>query len=316
MDIVARLLKSDEPAIRYKTLLNVLGENPDSPKARKSRNAIKKSPRAQLLLYERDKNGRIPYHPYHKWRGAHWALVNLADLCYPPGDKKLIPLRDQVYDWLFSKTHQQGINVIKGLTRRCASQEGNAIYSTLMLGIADKRTDELAKRLVEWQWPDGGWNCDKRTLAKNSSYIETITPMRGLALHAKITGNKDSRKAVRKAAELLLKRNLFKKQSDGGVMKESFVQIKYPRYYEYDYLFALVVLAEAGYIKNRKCKEALELLESQRLPDGGFPCQRKLYRVSDNIKYNRTSLVNWGENSKSRMNEFVTVDSLYVLNRK
>jgi hypothetical protein len=316
MDIVDKLLKSDEPAIRYKTLVNVLGENPDSPRAKRARQAIKKSPRAHLLLTERDRDGRNPHYPYHKWRGAHWVLVNLADLCYPPGDKMLVPLRDQVYEWLFSKTHQQGIKVIKGLTRRCASQEGNALYSTLMLGIADERADELAQKLAGWQWPDGGWNCDKNPRAKNSSYIETITPMRGLALHARITRNKKSRNAVKRAAELLLKRKLFRRQSDGGIIKESFVQLKYPRYYEYDYLFALVVLAEAGLVKDKRCKEAFDLLKSRWLPDGGFPCDRKLYRVSENKKYNRTSLVDWGRVSKKDANEFITVDALTVLRGK
>ena len=224
MDIIDKLLKSDETSIRYKTLVNILGENLESPKIKKARNDIKRSQRVNLLLSERDNNGRIPHHPYHKWRGAHWVLVNLADLCYPPGDKKLIPLRDQVYDWLFSEAHQKNIRLIKGLTRRCTSQEGNAIYSTLMLGIADERTDELARRLVEWQWPDGGWNCDKNPNAKNSSYIETITPLRGLALYSRITGEKSAARAVKKAAELLLTRHLFKRQSDGGIMKESFIQ--------------------------------------------------------------------------------------------
>jgi len=315
MEIIDRLLKSGEPAIRYKALVNILGEDPDSPKIKRIRNAIKKSPKAQLLLSERDKNGRIPYHPYQKWRGAHWVLVNLADLCYPPGDKKLIALRDQVYGWLLSEEHQKGIRQIKGLTRRCASQEGNALYSALSLGIADERADELARRLVEWQWPDGGWNCDRKPETEISSYIETITPMRGLALHAKITRNKDSKNAVKRAAELLLKRKLYKRLSDGTVMKGSFIELKYPRYYEYDILFALVVLAESGFIDDRRCSDAIRLLESRRLPDGGFPCVRKLYRVSSNIKHNRTSLVNWGGASKNAMNEFITADALYVLNR-
>ena len=99
-------------------------------------------------------------------------------------------------------------------------------------------------------------------------------------------------------------------------MKDSFVQLKYPRYYEYDYLFALVVLGEAGIISNSRSNEALELLKSRQLPDGGFPCDRKLYRVSRDIKYNRTSLVNWGDKSKGTLNEFITVDALSVLRRK
>jgi hypothetical protein len=316
MDIVDKLLNSDEPAIRYKTLVNVLGEDPDSPKARRAQQTIKKSPRTRLLLSECDRNGSIPYHPYQKWRGAHWALVNLADLCYPPGDKKLIPLRDQVYDWLLSKTHQQGIKIIKGLTRRCASQEGNAIYSTLMLGIADERADELARRLTVWQWPDGGWNCDKKPKARNSSYMETITPMRGLSLYARLTGNNDSKKAVKKAAEVLLKRKLYKRLKDGEIILDNFAEIHYPRYFMYDILFALVVLAESDQIKSKRCLEALQLLNSKRLADGGFPCERKLYRIKRDIKANRTSLVDWGGAKKTVMNEFVTADALYVLGGK
>jgi hypothetical protein len=92
--------------------------------------------------------------------------------------------------------------------------------------------------------------------------------------------------------------------------------LKYPRYYEYDYLFALVVLAEAGLVKDKRCKEAFDLLKSRWLPDGGFPCDRKLYRVSENKKYNRTSLVDWGRVSKKDANEFITVDALTVLRGK
>lgn len=42
----------------------------------------------------------MPHHPYSKWYGAHWILVTLADLGYPPGDQGLVPLREQVYGWL------------------------------------------------------------------------------------------------------------------------------------------------------------------------------------------------------------------------
>jgi hypothetical protein len=66
MDIIDKLLKSDVPAIRYKMLVNILGENPDLPGVRKARTAIKKSPRVQLLLSEQEKNGRIPYRSCRK----------------------------------------------------------------------------------------------------------------------------------------------------------------------------------------------------------------------------------------------------------
>lgn len=138
-------------------------------------------------------------------------------------------------------------------------------------------------------------------------------PLRTLALHARLTDIKDSRKAADRTAELLSKRRFFKQLRDGKVMAESFIRLHYPRYFEYDYLHALVVLCEAANTSDSRCHDALELLESCRLPDGGFPCDQKLYRAAKKPQGNRTSLVDWDGAGKSRSNEFVTLDTLYVL---
>ena len=77
-------------------------------------------------------------------------------------------------------------------------------------------------------------------------------------------------------------------------------------------LFGLKVLAEAGFIDDPRCQDALDLLESKRLPGGGWPAEKKYYRATDQeVRYR--SLVNWGGTSKRRMNEWVTADALYVL---
>ena len=198
--------------------------------------------------------------------------------------------------------------------RRCASQEGNALYYFLALGLADARTGELAERLIQWQWPDGGWNCDKNPTAMNSSFMESLIPLRALALHAEVTGNAASRTAAERAAEIFLKRRLYKRQRDGRIIKDDFVALHYPCYWHYDILFGLKVMAEAGFIGDERCYEALELLESKRLPDGGFPAEKKYYRVTEKKGTGR-SLADWGGASKKRMNEFVTADALCVLKR-
>jgi hypothetical protein len=71
-------------------------------------------------------------------------------------------------------------------------------------------------------------------------------------------------------------------------------------------------MAEAGFIHDERCREALELLETKRLPDGGFPAEKAYYRVTDKEVSGR-SLVNWGGTSKKKMNEFVTANALHVL---
>jgi hypothetical protein len=310
--LIDRLLKSEAPCIRYKTRVNVLGERPDSAAMKRLRRQIRSSARVRALLRERDRSGKIPYHPYAKWYGAHWVLATLADIGYPPGDDSLIPLREQVHAWLLSDHHGRSIKTIQGRIRRCGSQEGNAVHAMLALGLADERTEELILRLRKWQWPDGGWNCDKNPDARNSSFMETLVPLRALALHARLTGNKDSARAARQAAEIFLKRRLFKRRSDGAVIYDGFTRLHYPCYWHYDILFGLKVMAEAGFIRDPRGRDALRLLESKRLPEGGFPAEERYYRVTDKAETGR-ELVDWGGTSRSRMNEFVTVDALYVL---
>src|SRR6266581_7508601 len=163
-NFIERLYTWDESAVCYKTRVYLFDENPETPQAQELQDAIKTSERVRSLLAMRDAHGKLPSHPYSKWYGAHWVLVALADLDYPPGDETLIPLREQVYEWLFSDSRLRSIKqyTIAGRTRMCASMEGNAIFALLKLGLADERIDSLINRLLAWQWPDGGWNCDKK----------------------------------------------------------------------------------------------------------------------------------------------------------
>src|ERR671937_389507 len=76
---------------------------------------------------------------------------------------------------------KRGVPLMRGRYRRCASQQGNALRSVIALGIEDDRVDALVERLLRWQWPDGGWNCDRKPDADTSSFHETWLPTIGLA---------------------------------------------------------------------------------------------------------------------------------------
>jgi hypothetical protein len=310
--IIQRLLQSREPSIRFKVLTQILAHEIASTEIRNLQEEVRRSARVQRLLSERNADGQIPGHPYSKWKGAHWVLATLADLGYPPGDESLIPLREQVYGWLLSDGHRKGVRIIAGRARRCASQEGNALFALLALGLADERTEELAQGLRQWQWPDGGWNCDKKPEANHSSFMESLLPLRGLALHARRTGDERSRQAAERAAEVFLKRELFKRQSDGSLIDEEFITLHYPWYWHYDILFGLKVMAEAGWLDDERCRAALSLLKSRQLADGGFAAEKKYYQNNPKAKTGR-SLVDWGGTSRRQMNEFVTVEALSVL---
>ncbi len=327
--ITQRLLGSDEPSVRYKVRVGVVGEKSTAPSIVALRRAVKTSPRVQQLLANRRPDGRLEPigHVYQKWMGAHWVLATLADIGYPPGDRTLrYCVADQILscwlhpdairEWVCQDTpptrRRHGVPIVNGRARRCASEQGNALYSCVVLGFKDDRVHQLAELLIRWQWPDGGWNCDRKPEATHSSFWESLVPLRGLAAYARLTRDGNAQRAVERAADLFLKRHLYLRQSDGRIMNPQFVRLHYPCYWRYDILSALKVLGEAGFISDPRCRAALDLLESKRLPDGGWPAEERFYRVSASATSGAEG-VRWGQVSRKLMNEWVTADALAVL---
>jgi len=332
--LLDKLLTSEEPAIRYKTRVQILKENPHAPAIVSLQEEIRHSLRVQRLLSGRTLDGQLEPvdHPYHKWYGAHWVLVHLAEIGYPAGDRALLPLREQVYwCWLSEKMQRlvpcqdvsqvyraRGVPVIQGRARRCASQQANALYATLKLALADERAETLVSLLLEWQWPDGGWNCDKDPEAHTSSFTESHIPLRALALYSQ-QAKRDAAltSAILRAASVFLRRNLLRRRSSGQVIDAEFCKLHYPCYWHYDLLFGLKILTEAGFLHDSRCAEALDLLEQKALPGGGWTTDgRAYYRVGKpGAPLGRNSdKVSWGKQKGSPLNEWVTLDALYVLN--
>jgi hypothetical protein len=327
--LIAQLLRSAEPSIRWKTRAHVLGEDPRTKTMRALGEEIRSSPRVRALLSRRGDLGRegTRRRVYYKWQGLHWVRASLADLGYPPGDESLQPLRDRVLElWTGPAYFEEfeastkaaayagrGVPLIRGRYRRCASQQGNALYSTIRLGLADERVHVLAERLVHWQWPDGGWNCDRDPAANTSSFMETLLPMIGLAAYGRAYRKPAATKAARAAAEVFLVRRLFKRAHGGAVIAPDFVTLHYPLYWHYDFLGGLKAMAQLGRIRDARCADALDLLEERRLPDGGWPAEKRFYRVSRTTFAANADYVDWGGVAKARTNEWVTVDALAVL---
>ncbi len=317
LPIVTQLLASSNPAVAYRVRRGLLDEDPASPAMCALQEGIRTSALAQGLIGHRLPDGTIPIHAYGKWQGPHWTLYSLAEIGYPPGDASLLPLFDQSYRWLLSEKFLKFPSTViypgqEERVRRCGSQEGTAIFYALKLGFADARTEQLVQRLLQFQWPDGGWNCDKRPSASMSSLLETVYPLRALALYGQMTGDPKSTAAARRAAEMLLERRLYKRRRDGSTIDPDFTCTVFPYYAHYSFFFALKVLSEAGYVSDDRCRDALDLLESKRLPGGGYPLEKRIYTVSQE-KTTRGSNVDWGPAGRTRSNDFVTADALYIL---
>ena len=318
-DVVEVLLATDEPSVVLAIRRNILGEAPSE--LRGLEEEVRNSARVRALLA-----AVSPGNVYDKWHGAHWVLTDLADLGCPLDAGELNVLRDRVADhWLDSRYYleyeanskasaygREGVPIMEGRFRRCGSQQGNALRAMVRLGLADERADQLAERLLHWQWADGGWNCDRNPSADTSSFMETLTPMRGLAAYATFRQDETAKAAARAAAEVFLSRGLLRRRRDGNPIHPSFLKLHYPLYWHYDVLGGLVAMAELNLLGDPRCDAALDLLESKRLGDGGWPAEAKFYSTSAKASSN-TAAVDWGGTSTKRMNPWVTLLALSVL---
>jgi hypothetical protein len=197
----------------------------------------------------------------------------LCDLGYPSGDESLWPLVNQACNWSLACAPR----VIDGRVRRCVSQQGYTLLYLIRLGLVDERCKELASRLIAWQWPDGGWNCDKRPGAKCSSVHETLLPFRALDAYARLTGNSAAASAADRAAEFFLERRLMWRKTTGEPIRPRFLLLSYPYYYHYGLLAVLRAMLDAGRLCDPRCRDARDVLELKRAPDGMFPLECKHY---------------------------------------
>jgi hypothetical protein len=226
------LLASKEPAVRYLTRRDVVRDHVEADPE-----AILAGPIVGRLLSGQRSDGGFGSHPYKKWRGAHWRLISLVELSVPVGDPRALAAAETVLEWLTGEGHRRGIKVVDGLVRRCASQEGNALAVCSRLGVADdQRVELLARSLVEWQWPDGGWNCDPRASGRRSSFHESLAPTWGLHEYVRATGATWAADAAARAAELFLEHRLFRSLRTGDVIKAEWLALHYPPYWHYDIL--------------------------------------------------------------------------------
>ena len=331
------LLTSSDPAVSYRAHRRLAGDPDGDPGQQRRRRQVARSENVRRLLSGRRSDGTIGYGDIHrerelaaagrsagayrKWQGPHWTLAGLAELGYPSGDASLRPVAEQVLDWLFAPQHLKppSTHVFEGQehrVRRCASMEGLALWYLHELGLADGRADELASRLVGWQWPDGGWSCDKIPAARTSSVQETLLPLRGLARHVRAGhGAPALNDAIDRAAEFLLQRRLLWRRRDSAPIRPAWgrdpLLIQWPIRF-YDVLSALTVMTELERVRDPRCGDALHHLAGKRLSGGGFPVEVRTARTVGTVASDGT-FADWGPSGRRRSNPYVTVDATWVL---
>ncbi|MFL6137772.1 MAG: hypothetical protein ACJ74O_08240 [Frankiaceae bacterium] len=219
---------------------------------------------------------------------------------------------DVVLDHWAGRRRLRSVPVVDGLPRRCASQEGNALAVACRLGLADDdRARTLAHRLADWQWPDGGWNCDRRPAARRSSFHETLPALWGLHEHAAATGDSTSAAAAARAAELLLAHRVVLSLRTGRPLSAAVVQLHYPPYWYYDALQALLVLTRAGFGADPRTEVARDLVASRRGESGRWSADRRWWKRPGSAG-SGVEAVDWREQGDVE-SQLLTLNALRVL---
>ncbi len=281
-------------------------DEPDPPEAA----SVLDGPLVRGLLSGQRPDGGFGNHPYRKWTGAHWRLVNLVELGVPAGEPRCMAALDGVLEWLTARDRLGRVATsAAGLPLSDASIEGNALAVACRLGAAgDPRTSMLAKVLVRWQWPDGGWNCDRLASGRRSSFHESLIPMWALWEYGRATGGRDALRAADRAAELFLEHRVFRRGGSGPPVHSSWVALHYPPFWHYDVLQALHLLARVGRAEDERATDALDLLEQRRLPDGRWRAGGSWWMPPGSSR--APEAVDWGRTGPSPM---ITLNALRVL---
>jgi hypothetical protein len=173
----------------------------------------------------------------------------------------------------------------------------------------DPRAQLLAESLIEWQWPDGGWNCDVDASGRRSSFHESLAPTWGLHEYAVATGDAAAAASARRTAELFLDHRLFRALDTGEVIHPSWLALHYPPYWHFDILQALLVLSRMGFATDPRSEDAFKVLERRRLPDGRWR-PGGYWWFAPGTSSGRTDVIDWG---RSAPNEMITLNALRVL---
>jgi hypothetical protein len=308
-DIRGRLEQSTNPIIRYKLARYVLGTDPETSEMVRLRESIKRTPIAEGLLKDlaaSDPADRLGI------TTIYLTFRYLADIDYPPGDRSLVPYRDHVYRWLRKLEREyDGPLFIRDKHRVHGSFHANAVYASIVLGIANDETDELAANLLRYQWPGGGWNCNKLPRTKGPTIVHTAYGLRGLVAYQSRKKSKAFTQAIEAAAEVLLERRVFLKRSNGKPLRPVFTKLSYPYPRLYDFMAGLHILTRSGHVKDARCEQALDLLVSKLVDGEGWAAERKLFsHVRGNEDFTHAE---WEKETLGKANSFLTVDALEIL---
>jgi len=271
--VVEWLLEENQPAVRSRTLVDLLDRNESDPEVRSTRSRISRVGWAADQLRGQGPKGfwepREPkgveewinflYFPYYT--ATNWRALVLSELGLTSSNPKIKKLAELLFDYKlrlsspFNFFHEEmciSANTARMLTR---------------FGYADDfRTRKLYDWILEDQREDGGWNCSQDT----PGTLDAWEPLAAFEALPKPKRSRRMEQSISRGAEFFLKRELIKE----GRPYAPWLRLHYPNHYYYDVLVGLDVITGLGFGEDRRLRPALTILKDKRRPDGTWSLDR------------------------------------------
>lgn len=247
-DPIPWLLASDDAALRYRVLVDLLDRREEDAELRAARTAIPSSPTVAAILAAQQPQGHwagpeSTYRP--KYRATHWQMILLAELG-------------------LSGSHpgvQAGLRAMAGNIALIGAEDaisqgellwcytGNTLRYLSRFGLgASEAAVQAARRLVELAGQDPCWTC--RYEEGRTCHWGAVKVLRGLAAMPPAARPEGADRLMASAAELLLSHDFAGSGAPGVTShgwESDWLKFGFPSFYETDLLEALDALAEAGW---------------------------------------------------------------------
>ena len=301
------LLEEDQPAVRYRALVDLKGLTETDSDVVAARSEIPRRGWAADILRRQKPGGYWEskenlYRP--KYTATNWMAIILSEMDMARDNPRIAKTAELVFrQWMDPEKENifEDEVCIVGNTAR---------YLTRFGYYDDPRVRKLFDRLLDDQKEDGGWHCRKTDRG-------TLDAWEALAAFAALPKQRRTRRienSIDRGAEFYLRRRLF---NEDGPRYRPWFRLHYPVHYYYDILVGLDVITSLGFEGDRRLRPAFDILERKRL--GG---KWQLDRVHpDPASYS------WGKHNRSREtvpfsleeagqpSKWITLTALKVLKR-